>query len=155
MRKITFDSSVLKVEGLEVKFDVVPVSNSLVAVLGSSEEALIVQLIHTWIREGQGVDLDGERWFSKSIKDWIAEAFPTTSTWKMRGYINSLVEKGVLERKQLYKQHHGHNYAPKNRTYYYRLDYERLSELAQIAICSAARQSLTALINSNNAGGKE
>jgi hypothetical protein len=41
-----------------------------------------------------------------------------------------LVKKGVLERKHLYKEHHGHNYSPKNRTYYYRLDREELSQLA-------------------------
>ncbi|MDY6901044.1 MAG: hypothetical protein SWZ49_23625 [Cyanobacteriota bacterium] len=146
MREVTFDTPVLKVEGLEVKFDVVTVSNSLVAVLGSSEEALIVQLIHSWTLDGQGVEIDGERWFNKSIKDWIAEALPTTSTWKMRSYMSSLVQKGVLSRKQLHKKHHGHNYSPKNRTYYYRLDYEGLSKLADLAIDSK---------NSNNAGGEE
>ena len=146
MRKITFGEPVLKVEGLETKFDTVPVSNSLVAVLGSCEEALIVQLLHSWIRSGQGVAIDGEPWFNKSIKDWIEDAFATTSTWKMRSYINSLVEKGVLERKHLFKEHHGHNYAPKNRTYYYRLDYGKLSELAEAAIASK---------KSNNAGGKK
>ena len=146
MRKITFGEPVLKIEGLETKYDVVPISNSLVAVLGSNEEALIVQLIHSWTRDGQGVEIDGQHWFDKSIKDWIDEAFPTTSTWKMRGYINSLVEKGILERQHLYKEHHGHNYAPKNRTYYYRLDYEKFSELAAIAIEEQ---------NKNHAGGAE
>lgn len=146
MRKITFGEPVLRVEGLEVKYDVVPVSNSLVAVLGSSEEALIVQLIHSWIQSGEGIMIDGNPWFNKSIKDWIAEAMPTTSTWKMRSYMTSLVNKGVLERKQLYKEHHGHNYSPKNRTYYYRLDYEGLSKLATAAI---ENQKLS------NAGGAE
>lgn len=146
MRKITFGEPILKVEGLEVKYDVISVSNSLVAVLGSSEEALIVQLIHSWTRDGQGVEIDGQRWFNKSIRDWIAEAFPTTSTWKMRGYINSLVEKGILERQHLYKEHHGHNYAPKNRTYYYRLDYEGLSKLITEVVDSK---------NLNKAGGAE
>lgn len=146
MRKITFGEPVLKIEGLETKYDVIPVSSSLVAVLSSYEEALIVQLLHSWTRDGQGVEIDGQRWFNKSIKDWINEAFPTTSTWKMRCYINSLVEKGILERQHLYKEHHGHNYSPKNRTYYYRLDYEGLSKL------------ITEVTNSKNlvnAGGAE
>lgn len=146
MRKITFGEPVLKVEGLETKYDVVPVSGSLVAVLESNEEALIVQLIHSWTRDGQGLEIDGQRWFDKSIKDWIVEAFPTTSTGKMRGYMNSLVSKGVLERQHLYKKHHGHNYSPKNRTYYYRLDYEGLSKLANVAIDSK---------NLNNTGGQK
>lgn len=114
--------------------------------MGSCEEALIVQLLHSWIRSGQGVVIDGEPWFNKSIKDWIEDAFPTTSTWKMRSYMNSLVEKGVLERKHLFKEHHGHNYAPKNRTYYYRLDYEGLSKLITEAI---------ELSNTANFGGEE
>ena len=146
MRKITFGEPVLKVEGLETKFDTVPVFNSLVAVLGSCEEALIVQLLHSWIRSDQGVIIDGEPWFNKSIKDWIEDVFPTTSTWKMRSYMNSLVEKGVKTRKHLFKEHHGHNYAPKNRTYYYRLDYEGLSKLITKAIDSS---------NTANSGGEK
>jgi hypothetical protein len=146
MREITFGEPVLKVEGLETKFDTVPVSNSLIAVLGSCEEATIVQLIHSWILEGQGVVIDGNPWFNKSIKDWIAEAFPTISTGKMRSYLSSLAKKGVLERKQLYKEHYGHNYSPKNRTYYYRLDYDGLSKLFTEAIN---------LQNLDNDGGAE
>ena len=134
MAKVTFGKSVLQVEGLEVKYDVVEVSNSMVALLGSVEEATIVQLIHSWTLAGEGVIIDGNHWFNKSIKDWIAEVMPLTSPWKMRSYMKSLVSKGVLERKQLHKEHYGHNYSPKNRTYYYRLDYEGLSALAVSAI---------------------
>ncbi len=146
VRKINFDRPVLTVKGLESKYDNVPISNSLAIVLGSYQEALIVQLIHSWIREGQGIVIDGKPWFDKSIKDWVNEVLPSSSTWKMRSYMNSLVNKGVLERQQLYKQHHGHNLSPKNRTYYYRLDYERLSELVKVAIQAQ---------NLNHAGGEE
>ena len=145
-REINFDNPVLTVKGLESKYDKVPISNSLVVVLGSYQEALIVQLINSWIREGQGIVIDGKPWFDKSIKDWVSEVLPMSSTWKIRSYMNSLVNKGVLERQQLYKQHHGHNISPKNRTYYYRLDYEKLSELANVAIQAQ---------NLNNAGGVE
>ena len=145
-RKINFDNPVLTVKGLETKYETVPISNSLAVVLGSYQEALIVQLIHSWIREGQGIMLDGKTWFDKSIKDWVSEVMPSSSTWQMRSYINSLVNKGVLERQQLYKKHHGHNISPKNRTYYYRLDYEKLSELVDVAIQAP---------NLNHAGGVE
>ena len=144
--EINFAHPVITVKGLETKYDTVPISNSLVVVLGSYQEALIVQLIHSWIREGQGIMLDGKTWFDKSIKDWVSEVMPSSSTWKMRSYINSLVNKGVLERQQLYKKHHGHNISPKNRTYYYRLDYEKLSELVDVAIQAQ---------NINHAGGEE
>ena len=145
MRKITFSKSVLQVEGLEVKYDVVEVSNSMVALLGSVEEATIVQLIHSWTLAGEGAVIDGNHWFNKSIKDWIAEVMPLTSPWKMRSYMKSLVSKGVLERKQLHKKHYGHNYSPKNRTYYYRLDYKGLSKLVTEAIDSS---------NTANPGGE-
>ena len=146
MSQVTFDTPVLDVENLENKSNVIVVSHSLVALLGSYEEALIVQQIHSWTLNGRGVEIDGKPWFDKSIKDWIAEVLPAASTWKMRSYMSSLVKKGVLERKQLHKKHHGHNYSPKNRTYYYRLDYEGLSKLADLAIDSK---------NSDNAGGEE
>ncbi|AFZ38242.1 hypothetical protein Sta7437_4804 (plasmid) [Stanieria cyanosphaera PCC 7437] len=144
MNTISTHDRILRVEGRETKFDIVTVSNSLVALLGSYEEAIIVQQIHSWTLDGRGIEIDKKFWFDKSIKDWITEVVPTASDWKMRSYLASLVDKGVLERKHLYKEHHGHNYSPKNRTYYYRLDYEKLSELARRAIS-----------NSNNAGGEE
>ena len=146
MSFISTNDPILKVEELQTEFDLITVSNSLVIVLQSYEEARIVQQLHSWIQSGQGVIIDGHRWFDKSIQDWITEVLPTASTWKMRSHITSLVKKGILERKHLFKAHHGHNYSPKNRTYYYRLDYERLSELAISAINSR---------NLNNAGGAE
>ena len=129
MAKVTFGNPVIQVEGLEVKYDVIEVSSSMVALLGSIEEATIVQLIHSWTLAGEGVIIDGNHWFNKSIADWISEAMPLTSPWKMRSYMKSLVSKRVLERKQLHKEHYGHNYSPRNRTYYYRLDREGLSKL--------------------------
>ena len=146
-REINFDTPVLTVKGLETKYDKVPLSQSLIVVLGSYQEAFIVQILHFGIYEGQGIVIDGEPWFDKSsIEDWVNEVLPISTTWKMRKHITSLVNKGVLERKQIREEHHGHNISPKNRTYYYRLDYERLSELAKVAIQAQ---------NLNNAGGEE
>lgn len=146
MSVVSSNNTILVVEELRSKSDLITVSNSLVIVLDSYEEARIVQQIHSWIKAGQGVIIDGYRWFDISIQDWIAEVIPTASNWKMRSYLNSLVKKGVLEREHLFKVHHGHNYSPRNRTYYYRLDYERLSELASIVIASR---------NATNTGGAE
>ncbi len=123
--------------------EMIALSNSMAILLGSYQEALIVQKLHSWILEGQGIVIDGERWFDKSIEDWIIKILPTTSR-KMRSHMSSLVKKGVLQQKQFDEKHHADNNLTKKRTYYYRLDYERLSELESVAIAAQ---------NSNNAGG--
>jgi hypothetical protein len=146
MLTISTNEPILKIQELQTEFDLITVSNSLVRVLQSYEEARIVQQLHSWIRSGQGIVIEGHRWFDKSIQDWITEVLPTASDWKMRSYMSSLVSKGVLKRKKLFKKHHGHNFSPKNQTYYYRLDYEELSLLALEAINSEKL---------NNAGGEE
>jgi len=48
MRKVTFGESLLKIEGLETKFDVVPVSNSLAILVGDRDQATIVQQLYHW-----------------------------------------------------------------------------------------------------------
>jgi tRNA nucleotidyltransferase/poly(A) polymerase len=146
MSVISTNSTILKVEALKTEFDLITVSNSLAIVLESYEEARIVQQLHSWIRSNQGIVIEGYCWFDKPIRDWINEVIPTASDWKMRSYISSLVSKGVLKRKKLFKKHHGHNFSPKNQTYYYRLDYEELSKLAKLTINS---------LELNNAGGEE
>lgn len=146
MTSTIFNSPLLKISGRETKFDTSIVSNSLVATIGDFIEARIVQQLHYWSYSEYGVIINGLRWIYKPIREWLSEAFIGFTSWQSRKAIASLVEKGLLLRKHLFKEHHGHNYAPKNRTYYYRLDYERLSELA-IAYSDSQ--------NSNNAGGKK
>jgi hypothetical protein len=121
--------------------ELVALSNSLIVLLGSHQEALIVQKLHSWILEGKGIVIDGDRWFDKSIEDWIIKLLNLTER-KMRSYMSSLEKKGVIERKQLTSKHHGHSHSPKNRTYYYRLDYEGLSKL------------ITEVTNSKNGGAE-
>lgn len=145
MTTISTNDKILRIEELQTEFDLITVSNSLVIVLQSYKEARIVQQLHSWLLSARGVFIDGHRWFDKSIQDWISEVIPTAFTWKMRSHISSLVKKGVLERQHLFREHHGHNYSPKNRTYYYRLDYGKLTKLATRAIASK---------NLNNIGGE-
>lgn len=108
--------------------ELVALSNSLIVLLGSHQEALIVQKLHSWVLEDKGIVIDGDRWFDKSIEDWIINLLPTTER-KMRSHMSSLEKKGVIERKKLTSEHHGLSHSPKKRTYYYRLDYEGLSKL--------------------------
>ena len=69
MRKITFSEPVLKIEGLETKFDVVPVSNSLAILIGDRDLATIVQQLSYWTFQGYGEVIDGVRWFYKPIAE--------------------------------------------------------------------------------------
>ncbi len=126
--EINFDHPVLKVEGLESKFDTGIVSNSLIRLLGSYLEARIVQQLHYWTLNEYGTILKGLRWIYKSIQELLSEVLIGFSSWQVRMAISSLVEKGLLFREHLFKEHHGHNFAPKNRTYYYSLNYQKLKE---------------------------
>ncbi|AFZ38241.1 hypothetical protein Sta7437_4803 (plasmid) [Stanieria cyanosphaera PCC 7437] len=135
MRQVTFNTPVLKIEGLSVKFDVIPVSNSLAVLLGDKNKASIVQQLHYWGLKGYGEVIDGVRWIYKSIKEWISEVFPTLTPWQMGKLMSQLVELRVVRREKLFTKHHEikHDdpyWHPKNQTYYYSLNTERLQELA-------------------------
>lgn len=130
MISISKNEPILKIEGLKTKIDETKVSKSLVTLLENYEEALVVQQLHSWRLQGGGVILNGSHWFDKSIKEW-SEGLPDMSQGKIRNHLKSLIAKGVVEREQLHKERYGHNYAPKNRTYYYRLNYEGLHKLAE------------------------
>ena len=125
-------SPVLRIIGLETKYDTVPVSGSLEIILGSALEAKIVQQLHFWSQqEASGILYKGMKWIYKSIREWIEEVLPIWSRGQVNRAIASLVEKGVIVKEHLFKKHHGHNYDPKNRTLYYSLVYEKLQKLAE------------------------
>ena len=52
-------------------------------------------------------------------------------------------QKGILLREHLFKEHHGTNLAPKNRTYYYSLNYQGLAEYAQQYKIAESQNSLS------------
>jgi hypothetical protein len=135
MRKITFDTPVLKVKGLEVKFDTIPVSASLAVLIGNRDLAQIVQQLHYWTLKGYGEVIDGVRWFYKPIKEWIAEVFPTFTPYQLGKLMTQLADRGIIRREKLFTKHQIQNgdrfwWQPKNQTYYYSLSTEKLQELA-------------------------
>ncbi|MEL6442150.1 MAG: hypothetical protein AAFQ80_23260 [Cyanobacteria bacterium J06621_8] len=135
MAQLTFDTPVLKVKGLETKFDVIPVSNSLAILIGDRDLATIVQQLYHWTNQGYGEVIEGVRWFYKSIKEWIVEVFPTFSPWKLGKMMKQLSERGIIRRKKLFTQHQIQKgdrfwWQPQNQTYYYSLNYDKLQELA-------------------------
>ncbi|MGB5709613.1 MAG: hypothetical protein WBM44_01695, partial [Waterburya sp.] len=131
MQLAIFDTPVLKVESLKTKFDTIVLSNSFVALFGDYLEARIVQQLHFWCYSEYGVVINNIRWIYKPIREWLSEVLIGFSNWQLRTAIASLVEKGILLKEHLFKEHHGHNFAPKNRTYYYSLNYEELEKLFQ------------------------
>ena len=135
MRKITFGDPVLKIEGLETKFDVVPVSNSLAILIGDRNLATIVQQLSYWTLQGYGEVIDGVRWFYKSMREWKEEVFPTFTEWKLSEMMKKLVARGIILREKLFTKHQiqsGNRFwwQPKNQTYYYSLNTDKLQELA-------------------------
>ena len=135
MRKITFGEPVLKIEGLEARFDVIPVSNSLAVLIGDRDTATIVQQLYHWTEQGYGEVIDGVRWFYKSIDEWIKEVFPTFTPWKLGKMMKQLSDRGIIRREKLFTKHQMQNgdrfwWQPKNQTYYYSLNTDKLQELA-------------------------
>ena len=135
MRKITFGEPVLKIEGLETKFDVVPVSNSLAILIGDRDLATIVQQLSYWTFQGYGEVIDGVRWFYKPIAEWIEEVFPTFTPWKLGKMMKQLSDRGIIRREKLFTKHQIQKgdrfwWQPKNQTYYYSLNTDKLQELA-------------------------
>ena len=135
MRKITFGEPVLKIEGLETKFDVVPVSNSLAILIGDRDLATIVQQLSYWTLQGYGEVIDGVRWFYKPIAEWIEEVFPTFTPWKLGKMMKQLSARGIIRREKLFTKHQIQKgdrfwWQPKNQTYYYSLNTDKLQELA-------------------------
>ena len=79
--------------------------------------------------------IDGVRWFYKSIKEWIEEVFPTLTSWKLGKMMKQLVDRAIVRREKLFTKHQMQNgdrfwWQPKNQTYYYSLNTEKLQELA-------------------------
>ena len=119
---------VFKIEGLETKFDLNIASNSLAIKFGDYLEAMVFQKLHYCIQKGFGIIINGKRWIYKSIEEWIRDWFPILTPWKMNQILLSLVEKGFVLREHLFDQHHGHNFHPKNRTFYYSPNYAQFEE---------------------------
>ncbi len=136
MQSSIFDTPVLKVNSLKTKFDTIVLSNSFVALIGDYIEARIVQQLHYWCYSEYGVVIKGLRWIYKPIREWLCEAFIGFSDWQLRKAIASLLEKGLIEREKLFVKHHQqeHNspwWNPKNQTYYYSVNYDKLQKIIE------------------------
>ena len=137
MQSAIFNTPVIKVKSLESKFDTTVLSNSFIALLDNNYiEARILQQLHYWCYSEYGVVIDGIRWIYKPIREWLSEALIGLTEWKLRGAFASLLKKGLIRREKLFTKHQIQNgdrfwWQPKNQTYYYSLNYDRLQELIE------------------------
>ena len=128
------ENILLQVSELSTKFDTQILSNSLTKVFKSINQARVVQYLHFWLLQGYGVVINGERWIWKSLREWIEEALPDLGRTSLENAIRALIDLGIVIREKLNKEHRGHNYNPANRTFYYRLNYDRLEQVITEAL---------------------
>ncbi|WP_144876442.1 hypothetical protein, partial [Hyella patelloides] len=134
MQSTIFNTPVIKIDSLKNKFDTLVLSGSFITLIGDYIEALFLHQLHYWSFSEYGVVIDDTRWIYKPIREWKNEVFSFLTEWKIRKAIASLLEKGLIERKKLYVKHHEikHDnpyWNPKNQTYYYSVNYDKLQEL--------------------------
>ena len=126
---IDFSSPIIRIKGLETKYDFVGASNSFIRVVGDYLPARIIQQFHFWLGLNKGgIVIDGYKWIYKSQLNLRTEAVVGFTEYQVRKANNFLLGEGILIRQQLHREHYGakHACAAYNRQYYYRLDYEAL-----------------------------
>ena len=126
---IDFSSPIIRIKGLETKYDFVGASNSFIRVVGDYLPGRIIQQFHFWLGLNKGgIAIDGYKWIYKSQLNLRTEAVVGFTEYQVRKANNFLLGEGILIRQQLHREHYGakHACAAYNRQYYYRLDYEAL-----------------------------
>ena len=136
MQSAIFDTPSIKIESLKTKFDSIFISNSFITLIGDYIEAIFLHQLHYWSYSEYGVVINDVRWIYKPYREWLSEVFTCLTEWKLRVAIASLLEKGLIRREKLFVKHHQqeHNspwWNPKNQTYYYSVNYDKLQELIE------------------------
>lgn len=94
---------------------------SLAKELGSSDKALILQQLHYWLNRSNNIH-DGYRWVYNSIKDWHKQ-FSWIKERTLQNYFAELEKGGYIVSGN-------YNKAKFDKTKWYRIDYDRLEEIA-------------------------
>ena len=97
---------------------------SLAMLLGSSDEAIVFQQIHYWLKRTSNVQEDGHKWVYNSMADWLKQ-FPWIKTRaRLTRYFDDLEERGLIVTGNF-------NKAKFDKTKWYRIDYDALQEFEQ------------------------
>jgi DnaD/phage-associated family protein len=93
---------------------------SLAAAIGLNE-SIVVQQLHYWLEKSEHV-YDGHKWIYNTYEDW-REQFPFWSESTIRRIITKLEKQGIIVAANF-------NRSKIDKTKWYRIDYDKLAELA-------------------------
>ena len=97
---------------------------SLAAVLGSADEAIVLQQLHYWLSRTNNVQSDGHKWIYNSMADWLKQFPWIRSRSTLSNYFNDLEERGLVVTGNF-------NKAKFDKTKWYRINYDALTDLEQ------------------------
>lgn len=99
------------------------VSPRLAESLGDVDQAIILQQIHYWLQKSNKV-IDGRRWVYNSMNDWLKQFPWVKSRTTLNTKFNKLEKSGLLITSN-------YNKAGFDKTKWYSIDYDALSEIEQ------------------------
>lgn len=97
---------------------------SLAAVLGSADEAIVLQQLHYWLSRTNNVQSDGHKWIYNSMADWLKQFPWINSRNTLSGYFNDLEKRGLVITGNF-------NKVKFDKTKWYRINYDALTDLEQ------------------------
>lgn len=97
---------------------------SLAAVLGSADEAIVLQQLHYWLSRTNNVQSDGHKWIYNSMADWLKQFPWIKSRARLNRYFDDLENRGLIITGNF-------NKAKFDKTKWYRIDYDALTDLEQ------------------------
>ena len=97
---------------------------SLAKALGSADEAIILQQLHYWIGRTNNIQSDGQKWIYNSMTDWLKQFPWIKSRSTLSRYFDDLEKRGLVVTGNF-------NKAKFDKTKWYRIDYDALSDLEQ------------------------
>lgn len=97
---------------------------SLAAVLGSADEAIVLQQLHYWLSRTNNVQSDGHKWIYNSMADWLKQFPWIQSRARLTRYFDDLEKRGLIITGNF-------NKAKFDKTKWYRIDYDALTDLEQ------------------------
>lgn len=109
------------------KDNVLIVNTELAVVLGSVNEAIVINQLHYWLESNkkQGRNFKGGKyWIYNSYKDWIERDFPFWSEYTLKRIITSLETKKLVISAN-------YNQMKVDKTKWYTIDYDTLDELVK------------------------
>ena len=97
---------------------------SLAAALGSADEAIVLQQLHYWLSRTNNIQSDGHKWVYNSMADWLKQFPWIKSRSTLSRYFDDLEKRGLVVIGNF-------NKAKFDKTKWYRIDYDALSDLEQ------------------------